>query len=143
MAKFEGNDDFKRQKEVERLIELSWHCKCLRIPYEYVLDNVCVRSSKVLAYTEIKVRNYLWSDHESIFLSLNKIMMAQAIRKASEVPTYLVVSTSDGLVHWTTIDRTFKNVVAGPKKEKYPRDRHECEPSVLIPREEFNPLATT
>mgnify|MGYP003133401854 CR=1 FL=1 len=142
MAKFEGNDDFKRQKEVERLIELSWHCECLRIPYEYVLDNVCVRSSKVLAYTEIKVRNYLWSDHEAIFLSLNKIMTAQAIRQASEVPTYLVVSTSDGLVHWTTIDRTFKNVVAGPKKEKYPRDRHECEPSVLIPREEFNPLAT-
>jgi hypothetical protein len=142
VAKFENDDDFSRQKAVERLIELSWHCKCLRIPYEYVLDNVCVRQTKVLAYTEIKVRNYLWSDHEAIFLSLNKIMMAQAIRKASEVPTYLVVSTSDGLVHWTTIDRTFKNVVAGPKKEKYPRDRHECEPSVLIPREEFSPLAT-
>jgi hypothetical protein len=142
MPKFEGNDDFERQKEIERVIELAWHCKCLRIPYEYVLDNVCVRHRKVLAYTEIKVRKYLWTDHDDIFLSLNKIMIAQAIRKSADVPCYLVVSTKEGLIHWTTIDRTFKNLVAGPKKERYPRDRHECEPSVLIPRDEFNLLAS-
>lgn len=142
MTEYESREDFKRQQAVELLIEKHWMCEVRRIPYEYVEDNVLIRGGKVLAFSEIKCRNHRWDQWPKIIISLNKVLMANALYNSTGLSTYLVVSTIDGLVHWTKLNGPYDWIIPGPKKNPRPKDGHEVEPCCTIPREEFAPLAS-
>ena len=73
----------------------KWKCDYLKLPLSYRLDFALVRSNKVAALAEIRVRNVAVSTYPTIIFSVNKRAKANQLSDQIKVPSFFVVQYDD------------------------------------------------
>lgn len=129
------------EQDVATRLESEWTCKMDKLPIRYHLDFVARRGKNVVAFCEIKVRNYSMDKIESMggyMLSLGKWSAAKKLCEASCLPFILVVKTTDGI--WFSSTEEFKPdcVIVGGRQDR--GDWQDIEPCVLIRKSKFKKI---
>ncbi len=140
---YETEADLEREAEVASLIERRWNCKLVKMPIRYHLDFVAIRGDKVVAFCEVKTRNYTMeqiTNFGGYLMSVGKWTNAHALNTSTGIPFVLIVKTSDG-VYYASFDATnFKpdDVLTRGRKDR--NDWQDIEPCVLLNTKQFKEL---
>jgi|TARA_R110000822_G_scaffold253319_1_gene379825 hypothetical protein len=97
---YETSADLAREKEIASDLERKWGCKFIKMPIRYHLDFVLVKNDVVVAYAELKTRNYSMEAIGKMggyLMSIGKWQSAKSLSESSKVPFILIVKTLDGL----------------------------------------------
>jgi hypothetical protein len=76
-----------------------WGCEVVKLPRAYRLDYGALRDKRLLAWLELKRRYRNLTDHDRVFLSLQKVMAAQELNAVSSLPCFLIVQFDDGFFY--------------------------------------------
>ena len=126
------------ERAVAKLIEGKWNCKCVKLKQAYALDYALIRDGKVIAFMEIKCRNYTMDKLNSMggfMISVHKWLEAKAICDVSSVPLCLVVRTHDGVWYHKTSDFLNDGIGFGGRLDR--GDDQDVEPVILLKGNRF------
>lgn len=123
------------------MLTQAWECQFHKLPIRYHLDYAVTKNDKLVAFVEVKVRNYTMDQIDGwggYMLSVGKLQAAQSLCSISKSVFCLVVHCKDG-TYWTTIKNysEFPVTITGRTDRG---DAQDIEPCVLIPKAKFNRL---
>ena len=130
---YESEQDLSNENEVAQKFERAWDCKFNKMPIRYHLDFVLTKGDKVVAYCEVKTRNYEMSKIDEMggyLMSIGKWSAAKNLSEASNVPFILIARTLDGLWYMKTKEFTPDDVLLRGRTDR--QDWQDIEPCVLI-----------
>lgn len=140
---YETEGDLERESEVAALIEGRWNCKLMKMPIRYHLDFAAVRGDKVVAFCEVKTRNYTMEQIDKFggyLMSIGKWANARALNASTNLPFILIVKASDA-VYYASFDSgnfTPDEVLMRGRKDR--NDWQDIEPCVLLNTKRFKEL---
>lgn len=139
---YETEDNLREQEGVARLVEEKWKCKFVKLKKAYALDYAVLRGGKIVAFAEVKCRNYTMEKLNSFggfMLSLHKWTEAKNISGVSGVPFVLIVKTIDGFWHHSTTGFETDGISFGGRTDR--NDLQDVEPVVILKGGRFKKLA--
>tara|TARA_R110002153_G_scaffold272575_1_gene441458 strand:- start:1072 stop:1497 length:426 start_codon:yes stop_codon:yes gene_type:complete len=92
---YETSEDLSREANVMQTAASKWKCDYLKLPLSYRLDFALVRSNKVAALAEIRVRNVAVSTYPTIIFSVLKRATANMLSAQIAVPSFFIVKYDD------------------------------------------------
>lgn len=135
---YETSADLVRENGVATILESRWDCKFIKMPIRYHLDFVITRNDVVVAYAEVKSRNYSMEAIDKFggyLMSIGKWEAAKSLSEASNVPFILIVKTLDGL-YCSRFDSFIPDsVLVRGRKDR--NDWQDVEPCVLLNTRRF------
>jgi hypothetical protein len=143
---YETEDDLQRESEVIKKIESAWKCQAVKLSIKYSLDYGLKRADKVVAFCEIKTRNYTMESIGKMggyLLSLGKWTAAKQLSDATKLPFFLIAKTLDGVYYAqfnSQINDSFSidDVLFRGRTDR--NDWQDIEPCVLLNVSRFNKL---
>jgi hypothetical protein len=135
---YETKSDRNNEQRVVEHICARWDCAYVKMPKRYELDYALHRQNEVIAFVEVKCRNYTLEDIGQMggyMLSLAKWNAAQALTGFTGRPFYLAVQTLCG--GWVARFRDFEStdIRIGGRTDR--KDWQDTEPVVMIPTRRF------
>jgi hypothetical protein len=76
-----------------------WGCEVVKLPRAYRLDYGALRDKRLLAWLELKRRYRNLTDHDRVFLSLQKVTGARELNAVSALPCFLIIQFNDGFFY--------------------------------------------
>ena len=113
----------------------------LAAPRLYKIDFVAVRNSRLVAFVEVKQRNYTMSEIERMggyMIALTKWMNAKQVYDTTGLKFVLAVGTQDGIWVATISDFFAENLVYGGRTDR--GDSQDMEPCVLVSVDKFKKI---
>ena len=138
---YETGEDLERERNVADAVASIWDCSFAKLPIKYGLDYAIRADKGVVAWAEVKCRNYAMSDIGRLggyMLSLDKWMAAKSLSQSTGLPFLLIVNALDGLYY-----AKFQTFLAMRVDFMGRRDRNDwqdMEPCVLLDVKSFNRL---
>lgn len=130
-----------QSKEVERQMAIAlaglWCCDVVKLPIAYRLDYAAMRDKRITAWLELKRRYRNFADHDSVFLSLQKVLAAVELNGYSGLPCLFVVQCNDGFFY-TNILKEFRTIEFRGRVDR--NDWQDQEPITAIPNSEFTEI---
>lgn len=130
---YESDNDLQNEKQIIKLLSHKWGCSFYKLPIRYHLDYAATRNKEVVAYVEVKARNYSMQQIDSMggyMLSVGKIVAA----KNMWLPSIVVVKLIDGIYQCRIDEGLFPVHIMGRTDRG---DNQDVEPCVLIPSTKF------
>ena len=138
---YETRADVTKELITTDFLAEKWNCIFRKLPIKYELDFVLEREGRVVAFAELKTRNYSREQIKNFggqMISLAKFMKAKQICRETGLPVYIIVKCTDALMYLSI------QLVASPKIEWAGRnDRNDPldhEPYVMLPDNLFAPI---
>jgi len=136
---YETKADLTLEGTVKGLLERAWGCELAKLPIRYHLDFVCSKDGKVVAFCEVKTRNYTMAAIDQMggyLLSIGKWEAAKSLCDASNLAFLLVVRALDGL-YYARFKEDFKpdDVLLRGRTDR--NDWQDVEPCVLLKTSRF------
>lgn len=135
---YETDESMAQELAVMEKVCHAWRCNAAKLPIKYHLDYALHRDKDIIAWLEIRVREYSFEKLEELggyMLSLSKWDAAMTLNTVTKRPFVLVVKATDA-----TRAAVFEDMpvlspsISGRGK---PRDWQDTEPCVFIPISEF------
>lgn len=136
-ATYETEEDLQRESLVIKQVEAAWQCQAVKLSVKYSLDYALKRGDSMMAFCEIKTRNYSMTDIGKMggyLLSLGKWMAAKQLSESTNLPFMLVVQTLDA-VYYSKNPFNHKKVLFRGRTDR--NDWQDVEPCVLLDTENF------
>ena len=92
---YETEADLSREARVMHTAAEKWNCDYLKLPLSYRLDFALIRSNRLVALAEIRVRNVKAETYPTIIFSVNKRAKANQLSDQTKVPSFFVVKYDD------------------------------------------------
>ena len=135
-----NEEHIKAEKEVTKVLEQAWNCK---VEHQYKFssyDCVAHNDQKPLAFVEIRVLNYGFTDLDSIMISLTKLIAGKQQTLLTGIPSLFVVKWKQSdIISWVDVNKLsgeadFRVTLKGTKRLN---DSNEIEVCRYIPVEDF------
>lgn len=127
---YETDHDLSNERVVADQLEAKWKCELLKLPKYWPLDYCCVRGKNVMAWVEIKCRNYTFKQLDDLggyHIDLRKIAAMRELVTLTEKPGFLVVRLTDGLYNMKLMPLLPVDAVIGGRKDRNdPADIEPC-----------------
>ncbi len=132
---YETTETHSKELKIANFVADKWKCAMTKTPLRYCVDFMAVRDGLVVAFVEIKCRNYSWEKINGwggYMFSLGKYIESKAMAEATGVPFILIVETTTGLYHqiFKTWDKN-PAVQLGGRTDR--SDWQDLEPVVILP----------
>jgi hypothetical protein len=140
-----NEEHIKAEKEVTKVLEQAWHCK---VDHQYKFssyDCVAHRDNKPLAFVELRVLNYGWTDLDSIMISLTKLIAGKQQTELTKIKSLFVVKWKQSdMIGWVDVNKLsgkpdFRVTLKGTNRLN---DSNEIEVCRYIPVLDFNVIRT-
>lgn len=135
---YETKKNKDNEKKIAAAIEQYMGCEMISAPNKFEIDYIAKRGNKIVAWVEIKQRNYTMGEINlfgGYMLSLKKWMMAKSLFEVTGVKFALGISATDG-VYIGSFDCFYnQNIILGGRTDR--NDSEDIEPCVLIPTNRF------
>ena len=134
---YETEEDLQRESLVIKQVESAWKCQAVKLSVKYSLDYALKRGDAVMAFCEIKTRNYTMADITKMggyLLSLGKWTAAKQLSDSTTLPFMLVVQALDGVYH-SKNPFTPKGVLFRGRTDR--NDWQDVEPCVVLDTKNF------
>ena len=135
---YETKKNKDNEKEIAAAIEQYMGCEMISAPMKWEIDYIAKRGNKIVAWVEIKQRNYTMGEINlfgGYMLSLKKWMMAKNLYDLTGIKFALAISALDG-VYVASFDCFYnQNIILGGRTDR--NDSEDIEPCVLIPTNKF------
>lgn len=135
---YETEKNKNNEKEIAAAIEQYMGCEMISAPLKWEIDYIAKRDNKIVAWVEIKQRNYTMVEINlfgGYMLSLKKWMMAKSLFEVTGIKFALAISALDG-VFIASFDCFYnRSIILGGRTDR--SDPEDVEPCVLIPTNKF------
>lgn len=135
---YETEKNKTNEKKIAACIEQYMSCEMVPTPRKWEIDYLARRGNKIVAWVEIKQRNYSMAEINMFggyMLSLKKWMIAKALYDLTGIKFALAISASDGVYVGSFDDFYNQNIILGGRTDR--NDSEDIEPCVLIPTTKF------
>lgn len=116
----------------------AWRCEAAKLPIKYHLDYALHRDKDIIAWLEIRVREYSFQKLDALggyMLALSKWEAAKQLVETTERPFALVVKATDGTR--AAVFEDMPQLSPSISGRGTLRDWQDTEPCVFIPIREF------
>jgi len=76
-----------------------WNCDVVKLPRSYRLDYAALRQKRVIGWLELKRRYRNFTDHDRVFLSLQKVLAARELHESTGLSCFFVIQFNDGFFY--------------------------------------------
>lgn len=93
--KYETQENLDNESRVMNAIAEKYGLELHKCPERYRMDAVFSKDGQMMFFVEFKCRKGKSNDYRAYVVSLSKAMAAEALKKATGLPVYLVVEWDD------------------------------------------------
>ena len=137
--RYESDGDRKGEAALLSFICHRWDCTAEKLSDRYELDCLLLRNGVGCAWLEMKIRTNAKAAYPTYMISFGKIMAARRLSEGSGLPSFLAVQWTDG-IRYIRLDEIKKfDVAIGGRRDR--DDAQDIEPVILIPIDDFIPMA--
>jgi len=133
---YESETDRAEENAIADMICAAWSCSVVKLPVAYHLDRAILRQKEVVAWTEIKRRKRTLRQHDSVFLSMQKVFAAHNYHRVTGKPCLFIVRFDDCLAYADMLPPRLIEFRGRTDRG----DWQDQEPVVMIPVDEFRPI---
>lgn len=141
MRHHETELDRQKEAKVGEVIEAHFRCKLFPAPRNYKIDFLAVRNKRLVAFVEVKNRNYTMAEIERMggyLVALQKWTHAKAVHDVTGLKFVLAIGAQDGVWVAAISDFFVENLVYGGRTDR--GDWQDMEPCVLVPVSRFKKI---
>lgn len=135
---FETDEQMALEREVMEKVCHAWRCCAAKLPIKYHLDYALHRDKDVIAWCEIRIREYSFARLEELggyMLALSKWEYAGQLVQYTKRPFVLVVKATDATR--AAVFEELPDLAPSISGRASPRDWQDIEPCVFIPIADF------
>ena len=131
---YERPMDLANERSLAQIASANWRCSMSKLKAKSSFDYAALRDQKVAAFVEMKVRTNPANKYSSYMISITKIIKAQQVFQALDIPVFLLVKWTDS-IGFTALHKVNATVQIGGRKDR--KDPQDIEPVALIPIDQF------
>jgi hypothetical protein len=135
---YQTQANLKREHEIIEFLKKKWCFDYEKLDDFSVIDFVCNRHGKPVAYIEVKTKNEPYVKYETYICTTADINYGLKLSQESGLPVFLVVKWPDFFGYLKINHNNYRSRKSGQSNRNDPRDYNTL--VYLIPRKEFKEI---